>query len=161
MRALVEPAQEDIRITGKVRTLIADDSPLMLRILAQVLASEGNFTLVGTVTDGRQAVRQTLNMKPDLVLMDYSMPHINGMEATRYIKQFENPPAIIIITSDDSPNSRSMAKNAGADAFVVKAGDIRVQLRARLQELFGSHHEGGKSSTGICSASCLAPGCSI
>jgi two-component system chemotaxis response regulator CheB len=91
MRALGKPAHEDIHITGKVRTLIADDSPLMLRILAQVLAIEGNFMLVGTVTDGREAVRQTLNMKPELVLMDYSMPHVNRLEATRYIKQFQNP----------------------------------------------------------------------
>jgi len=49
----MEPVQDGIRATGKVRTLIADDSPLMLRILAQVLASEGNFNLIGTVTDGR------------------------------------------------------------------------------------------------------------
>ena len=128
MRALVEAAQEDIRITGKVRTLIADDSPLMLRILAQVLASEGNFTLVGTVTDGRQAVRQTLNMKPDLVLMDYRMPHINGMEATRSIKQFQNPPLVIIVTSNDTPECKALAKVACPHRSTSLAG---VNQRSR------------------------------
>ena len=50
----------DDRETRKVRVLIADDSPVMLRILAQILEAEGYFTLVGSVTDGSQAVRQTL-----------------------------------------------------------------------------------------------------
>ncbi|HXR48282.1 MAG TPA: response regulator [Candidatus Limnocylindrales bacterium] len=51
-------------------------------------------------------------------------------------KQFENPPVIIMITSDDSPPSWLMAKKAGADAFVVKAEDFHIQLKARIQELF-------------------------
>ena len=136
MPGLGNPAREDIRITRKVRTLIADDSPLMLRILAQVLASEGNFNLIGTVTDGRQAVRRTLNMKPDLVLMDYSLPHINGIEATRYIKQFQNPPLVIIVTSNDTPECKAQAKAAGADGFVVKGGGLHDRLRLVFQELF-------------------------
>ena len=87
----------DDRETRKVRVLIADDSPVMLRILAQILEAEGYFTLVGSVTDGSQAVRQTLNLKPELVLMDYSMPRMNGINATRCIKQVQDPPFVIII----------------------------------------------------------------
>jgi CheY-like chemotaxis protein len=129
-------AQEESRAIRNVRTLIADDSPVMLKILAKILALEGNFTLVGTVTDGQQAVRQTLNMKPDLVLMDYSMPHINGIEATRSIKQFQNPPLVIIVTSNDTPECKAQAKAAGADGFVVKGGHMDDQLRSVFQGLF-------------------------
>jgi len=68
-------------------------------------------------------------MKPDLVLMDYSMPHINGIEATRYIKQFQNPPLVIIVTSNDTPECKAQAKAAGADGFVVKGGDLHDRLR--------------------------------
>jgi two-component system invasion response regulator UvrY len=108
----------------------------MLKILAKILALEGNFTLVGTVTDGQQAVRQALNMKPELVLMDYSMPHVNGIEATRSIKQFQNPPLVIIVTSNDTPECKAQAKAAGADGFVVKGGDLHEQLRLVFQDLF-------------------------
>jgi CheY-like chemotaxis protein len=135
MNSLEETAHEAIPV-GKMRTLIADDSPFMLKTLAQILAFEGNFILVGTATDGRQAVRQALTMEPGLVLMDYRMPHLNGIEATRRIKQSENPPVIIIITSEGTPSCEAQAKAAGADGFVVKGPGLHDQLRLVFQELF-------------------------
>src|SRR6267378_5740761 len=132
----MKTAQADIHNLRVVRTLIADDSPLMLKTLAQILALEGNFTLVGTATDGCQAVRQALTMEPELVLMDYRMPHLNGLGATRLIRQSENPPLIIIVTSDDTPSGEALAKAAGADGFVKKGGNLRNQLRSLLQKLF-------------------------
>src|SRR6266478_6496587 len=132
----MKTAPADIHNIRAVRTLIADDSPVMLKILAQILAIEGNFTLVGTATDGSQAVRQVLTMEPELVLMDYRMPHLNGLEATRRIKQSENPPLIIIVTSDDTPSGEALAKAAGADGFVKKSGNLRDQLRSIFQKLF-------------------------
>jgi len=56
--------------------------------------------------------------------MDFHMPHLNGIEATRYIKQFRNPPLVIIVTSDDTPES-ALAKRAGADGFVQKVATSR------------------------------------
>src|SRR5467141_4047223 len=132
----MKTAHTDIHNSRAVRTLIADDSPFMLKALAQVLALEGNFTLIGTATDGCQAVRQVLTMEPELVLMDYRMPHLNGLEATRRIKQSENPPLIIIVTSDDTPSAEALAKAAGADGFVKKDGNLRNQLRSLFQKLF-------------------------
>lgn len=132
----VKTAGQDICETRKVRALIADDSPLMLRILAQILEAEGYFTLVGCVTDGSQAVRQTLNLKPELVLMDYSMPRMNGIDATRCIKQVQDPPFVIIITSNDTPACKTLAEAAGADGFVLKGEDLHHQLRLALRGLF-------------------------
>ena len=132
----MKTSHADIHNQRTVRTLIADDSPLMLKTLAQILALEGNFTLVGTATDGCQAVRQALTMEPELVLMDYRMPHLNGLEAIRHIKQSENPPVIILVTADDTPSGEALAKAAGADGFVKKGGNLREQLRAVFQELF-------------------------
>jgi DNA-binding NarL/FixJ family response regulator len=136
MDALEKTPQEAIHSIRKVRTLIADDSPFGLKALAQILEMEGRFTIVGTATDGCQAIRQVFNMQPELVLMDYLMPHVNGIEAARRIKQFENPPRIIIVTSDDTPHSRALAKAAGADGFADKCGDLQGQLRLLFQELF-------------------------
>src|SRR6266478_3321379 len=132
----MKTAPADIHNLRAVRTLIADDSPVMLKILAQILALEGSFTLIGTATDGCQAVRQILTMEPELVLMDYRMPHLNGLEATRLIKQSENPPLLIIVTSDETPNGDALRKAAGADGFVKKGGNLRDQLRSLFQKLF-------------------------
>src|SRR6266481_4718410 len=132
----MKTSHADIHSIRAVRTLIADDSPLMLKTLAQILSMEGNFALVGTASDGCQAVRQALTMQPELVLMDYRIPHLNGLEATRLIKQSENPPLIIIVTSDDTPSGEAWAKAAGADGFVKKGGNLRNQLRSLFQKLF-------------------------
>ena len=121
-----------------IRTLLVNDSPFMLKTLARILAQEGNITVVGAATDGRQALQYTLDLSPELVLMDFHLPHLNGAEATRYIKQFVNPPIVFIVTSDDSSSSRTMSKTAGADAFIVKSGGLHAQLRSKLQEWFGS-----------------------
>lgn len=120
----------------KVRVLIADDSPVMLRFLAQILEAEGCFTLVGSVADGTQAVRQTFNLKPELVLMDYSMPRMNGINATRCIKQVQDPPFVIIITSNDTPACKTLAEAAGADGFVFKGPNLHHHLRMALRGLF-------------------------
>ena len=121
-----------------IRTLLVNDSPFMLKTLARILVQEGNITVVGAATDGRQALQYTLDLSPELVLMDFHLPHLNGAEATRYIKQFVNPPIVFIVTSDDSSSSRTMSKTAGADAFIVKSGGLHAQLRSKLQEWFGS-----------------------
>jgi len=108
----------------------------MQKTLTQVLAGEPNFRLIGSATDGRQAVRLVLALKPELVLMDYRMPFLDGMEATRRVKRFDNPPRVIIVTSDDSPGCRALAKAAGADGLVIKGGCLQVKLHELFQEFF-------------------------
>ena len=125
----------------RVTTLVADDSPFMLKTLSQILERAGNFDLVGTATDGCQALRYVAMLSPGLVLIDLHMPHLNGIHATRYLKERENPPVVIIITSDDSFASKEMAEEAGADAFVSKAGNLSYELLTVLQNLFGPHGE--------------------
>ena len=106
------------------------DNPFMLKTLAKILAREGNFTVVGTAIDGHQALQYTLVLSPELVLID--LPHLNGVQVTRYIKQFKNPPIVFMLTSDDSSSFRSMSRAAGADIFIVKSGDLDTQLRSKL-----------------------------
>jgi CheY-like chemotaxis protein len=109
----------------------------MLKILAQILEESGNFDLVGTATDGCQALRYVSMLSPELVLMDLHMPRLNGIQATRYIKQREHSPIVILVTSDDSPVTKATAPEAGADGFVVKQGNLRHRLIGALQDLFG------------------------
>ncbi len=132
------------RLTGDgaraetIRTLLVDDSPLMLKILSQMLAREDRIIVVGAATDGCQALRYALDLAPDLILMDLHLPCLNGAQATQYIKQYANPPIVFMVTSNNSSSSRTMCQAAGADAFIVKAGDLEVQLRSNLLEWFGS-----------------------
>src|SRR5882762_10862182 len=137
----MKTAHADIDNIRAVRTLIADDSPVMLKTLSKILALEGIFALVAAATDGSQAVRHALTIEPELILMDVHMPHLNGIEATRYIKQFKNPPLVIIVTSDDTPDSRALAKRAGADAFVTKIGNLHAQLKVIFHQLFSAHYK--------------------
>jgi DNA-binding NarL/FixJ family response regulator len=121
----------------RVTTLVVDDSPFMLKILAEILEEAGNFDLVGTATDGCQALHYVSMLSPELVLMDVHMPLLNGIQATRYIKQREHPPAIIIVTSDDCADTKATAQEAGADTFVSKDGNLRQQMMGALKDLFG------------------------
>ncbi len=138
MHPVRKPAQEDIHTPRQVRALIADDSTSGLKALARILTLDANILLVGTATDGCQAVRQTSILQPELVLMDYHMPHMDGIEATRFIKQFKNPPFVIFVTANNTPECQALAKAAGADGFVDKGGDLHGQLRMVFQELLGS-----------------------
>ena len=122
---------------AKVTTLVVDDSPFMLKILSQTLEAAGDFDLVGTATNGRQALRYVSMLSPDLVLMDIHMPGLNGIQVTRSIKQSEHPPMVILTSSDDRSVTKTTAEQAGADAFVSKEGNLRYQLMGALQNLFG------------------------
>lgn len=119
-----------------VRTLVVDDSPFGLKTLVRILAIEGNFAVAGTATDGCQAILKALSLRPELVLLDHQMPILDGIDVARYLKQLAHPPLVIIVTSDNSLQSRALAKAAGADGFVDKGGNLHAQLHMTLQELF-------------------------
>jgi CheY-like chemotaxis protein len=68
--------------------------------------------------------------------MDLHLPHLNGAQATRCLKQFENPPLVSIITSDDRPDSHATSTATGADAIIVKSGNLHDHLKSKLQERF-------------------------
>ncbi len=128
----------------RVRTLLVDDSPFM-RVLLTRLIEESGFEAVGTAADGRQALRSVAALKPDLVLMDADMPYMNGLQATRSIKETGKKsgyaPAIVIVTSEDTLQCRSQAKDSVADGFVSKSEDLRGQLQSTLHNLFPDNRE--------------------
>jgi CheY-like chemotaxis protein len=123
-----------------IRTLLVDDSESMRDYLRMLVALEGGFELVGTAPDGREGVQLASALKPQLILMDVRMPCLDGLEATRIIKQSGSQagpqPVIIIVTSEDTVECRSEAKEAGADGFVAKSENLRIQLKSALHGLF-------------------------
>ncbi|MGA2659259.1 MAG: response regulator [Verrucomicrobiota bacterium] len=118
-----------------VRTVVVDDSPMMLKTLSLLLEREKGLQLVGTATDGRHAVRRAIELEPDLVLMDLRLPGMNGFEATRRIKARSPAPAVIMVTADDTPECRAAASAAGTDGFVGKQ-QMFTQLAPAIRKLF-------------------------
>ena len=121
----------------RIRTVVVDDSPLMLKILAQILEEAGGFDLVGSATNGYQALRHVSALSPELVLMDIHMPGLNGIEATRCMKHSEHAPVVVLISSDSVAATKSLAEQAGADGFVRKGGNFRHLLISALKKLCG------------------------
>ena len=74
-----------MQTSSPIRVLVADDSPTALRSICDYLEFAGGFEIVGTASDGMNAVQLTAVRKPDLVLLDLSMPRVNGLEAARQI----------------------------------------------------------------------------
>jgi DNA-binding NarL/FixJ family response regulator len=109
----------------------------MLKILAQTLEEAGAFDIVGSATDAYQALRHVSALSPELVLMDVHMPGLDGIQATRYIKHGEHPPVVILISSQSSSLTKTLAERSGADGFVSKGGNFRHRVMRALQNLFG------------------------
>lgn len=118
-----------------LRAVIVDDSPIVLRSLSWFLQRQAGLQLIGTATDGYAAVQRVLELKPDLVLMDFQIPGIDGLEATRRIRAHSEAPAIVLVTSDDTPGCREAARAAGTDGFVEKQ-HLFTQLRLVIRRLF-------------------------
>jgi CheY-like chemotaxis protein len=137
-------AQTGLQNHRRVRTLLVDDSEFM-RALLTMLIEESGFELVGTAADGRQALRSVAALRPDLVLMDVNMPGMDGLEATRSIKESGKrsgyAPVIVLVTSEDTLECRSQAEDAGANGFVSKSEDLRGQLKSTLDNLFSGDCE--------------------
>lgn len=118
-----------------IRAVVAEESPIVLKTLSSILEERDDVELIGTATDGYQAVRRVTELAPDLVLMDMRLPRINGLEAARQIKARCQPPAVIVVTADDTPGCRAAAWAAGTDGIVSRR-HLFTQLRAAIRRLF-------------------------
>ena len=134
---LVEAAVQrtEMRIA---RLLIVDDHEIFRRGLRALLEPSSEWQICGEAVDGLDAVEQCKSLKPDIVVLDVSMPRLNGLEAARLIRR-ENPESrIVIITQHDSPQIRSAAHEAGARAFVTKSA-VGSELVSALRNLILTH----------------------
>ena len=120
------------------RLLIVDDHEIFRRGLRALLEPSAEWQICGEAVDGVDAVEQCKSLKPDIVVLDVSMPRLNGLEAARLIKKEIPKPQIVIITQHDSPQIRKAALEAGAQAFVTKSSvgsELVSALRNLIQQL--------------------------
>lgn len=109
---------------GNVRVLVADDHKILRQGLMNMLNEMHNIKVVGEAADGQEAVQQAAELLPDVVIMDISMPKMNGIEATEQIKARYPGIQIIGLSLHDSEDVSATIRRAGASAYLTKSGPI-------------------------------------
>lgn len=104
-----------------MRILIADDSEPIRKGIGILLAKETRWRICGEASDGEEALKKARELKPDLVLLDISMPGTNGFEASRQMRQEVPETKILIISHHDATQMLPNALESGADGFVDKS----------------------------------------
>jgi LuxR family maltose regulon positive regulatory protein len=119
-----------------IRVLIADDHRLFAEALEAILAGDDRIKVVGHAGDGREAVRLAGDLKPDVVLMDISMPVLDGIEAARQISKADGGACILMLTGSNSRADVDRARKAGAAGYVTK-DRIAAELIDAILEISG------------------------
>jgi two-component system response regulator NreC len=116
------------------RLLIVDDHEVFRRGLRSLLEPFAEWQICGEAVDGMDAIQQFKTLRPDIVVMDITMPQLNGLEATKLIKQQSPDTQVVIITQHDSPQIRNVALQSGATSFVTKSA-VGSELVSAVKDL--------------------------
>lgn len=114
----------------KTRILLADDHPLLREAMRSSIDQQEDMEVVGEAGDGEEAVRLSLEMEPDIVIMDIVMPRMNGIEASKRIKTVNPTTAVLILTAYDDDRYVLGLLEAGAAGYLLKSARIRDVLEA-------------------------------
>jgi DNA-binding NarL/FixJ family response regulator len=103
-----------------IRVLVADDEAIFTNALVALLGEDDRLDVVGRAHDGLEAVELAVSLRPDVILMDASMPGLDGIEATKQIRERSPWSRVVILTGTDSPETVSRAVEAGAVGYLDK-----------------------------------------
>jgi PAS domain S-box-containing protein len=121
-----------------MRVLVVDDHEVVRRGVRSLILTDPKYQVCGEAVDGQDAIEKALQLAPDVVVMDVSMPRLNGLEATPIIRAALPQSEVLILSQHDSPEMVRQAFNAGARGYVVKSSVARNLLSA-LECV--SHHQ--------------------
>ena len=117
-------------MTGPIRLLIADDHPVVRDGLSGMFAPDPDFEVVGQASDGAEAIRLALAVKPDVILMDLRMPGMDGVAAITEIARQGIPVRVLVLTTYDTDTYVLPAIEAGATGYLLKDAPRAELLRA-------------------------------
>ena len=131
-------------MTNPIRLIIADDHPVVREGLAAILETQPDIDVLAEAVDGVEAVKLAVELGPDVMLMDLQMPNLDGIEATRKIRereaaQFGRRTTILALTANTLTDDRYACFEAGMDGFLVKPLD-RDRLTEALAGLTAARH---------------------
>ena len=106
---------------SSVRILVADDSEVMRNGLRSLLQSRSDWVICGEATDGKEAVKKAVELQPDVILVDMSMPQLNGFEVARCIHERAPQSEILIVTEHDSRFFAHVEAPSGVRGYVLKS----------------------------------------
>src|SRR5215831_2482989 len=120
-----------------VTILIVDDNTQFRALLREIVAEEPDLHVVGEAADGAEAIRLAQELRPDIMLLDLSMPRVSGLEVLRWSKAEYPESKVIIVTVHTEDAYRQAAEASGADAFLLKR-TFGTDLLPTIQRLRGS-----------------------
>lgn len=146
------PARPSIVQTNAMRVLIVDDHEVVRRGIRSILATQPTLQVCGEAVDGRDAVNKALALQPDIVVMDITMPEMNGLDAAREIKRVLPQAEVIIVSQHDAPELIRQAYEAGARGYVVKTA-VSTDLLAAIGKTNGQEGMPTRETTEAASGS--------
>ena len=106
---------------AKIRVIVADDHPLLRDAMRNTLAKQEDIEVIGEASDGEEAVKLSSELNPDVVIMDIVMPRLNGIEATKRIRETSSDTAVLILTAYDDDRYVIGLLEAGAAGYLLKS----------------------------------------
>jgi DNA-binding NarL/FixJ family response regulator len=128
------------------RVLIVDDAPAVREALMWLLENESDLEVVGEAADGPQALQRANELEPDVVILDIELPHMDGYEVTRALKELPEPPLVILLSVHGDPLSRKRGAEAGSDGFIEKGADW-PQLVAHVRQVLADRSAGASEQS--------------
>ncbi len=123
-------------MASKTKVVLAEDHTILREGLKSLLSTNQDFEVIGEAGDGREAIQSVEKLKPDLILIDLSMPRMNGMEAIREIRRLSKEVRIVVLTVHKSEEYILGTFKAGADGYVLKDAtheELLMALRSVLK----------------------------
>ena len=113
------------RRTPNIRVVIADDHRTFAEALGTAMRQERDLSVVAVVHDGESAIEVVVDKEPDVVIMDVEMPGLDGIAATRRIKEAHPDTHVVIVSAHEEEHTRAKAIDAGAEGYITKEGGIK------------------------------------
>ena len=120
-----------------VRILIADDHEIVRRGLRLLIASRPDWQVCGEAEDGDEAIHKARELRPDVILLDVSMPKVNGLDAAPILRREAPSSAILIVSQNDPSLMRAKALEVGAHGYVAKS-DLSRDLLPAIEKIVGA-----------------------
>ena len=112
----------------KTAILLVDDNPTFMKAVRQFIETIPGACVVGTASDGEQALKLAVELEPDIMILDIVMPRRNGLDVAREMQHWPKAPQILMLTAHDSAPYKAAARELGAAALVVKSDFVNALM---------------------------------